>query len=158
MISKWTSYRFLQHDILTHGVGCGEEMEEEVPSSQDTGTEDKPSFGIPPDFDSDQFKFKWELERLPFMINIGEAPHTLEQQKWFIRLIHENQAVFSLYEGDLGYCDHLKHSIPTTERLVYLPHRQIPIQLQSKVKKCLDVWLKAGIIRPSKSPYASQVL
>ena len=116
--------------------GVGREMEEEVPSSQDTGTEDKPSFGIPPDFDSDQFEFKRELERLPFMINIGEAPLTLEQQKWFIRLIYENQAVFSLYEGDLGYCDCLKHSIPTTERLVYLPHRQIPIQLQSKVRKC----------------------
>ena len=67
--------------------------------------------------------------------------------------------MFSLYDGDLGYCDCLKHSIPTTtERLVYLPHRQIPIQLQSEVRKCLDAWLKAGIIRPSKSPYALQVV
>ena len=113
----------LQHDILTNGAGCGEEMEEEVPSSQNTGTEDKPSFGIPPNFDSDQFDLKWELERLPFTINVGEAPLTLEQQKWFIRLIYENQVVFSLYNGDLGYCDQLKHSIPTTtERPVYLPH------------------------------------
>ena len=84
------------------------------------------------------------------MINIGEAPLDLEQQKCFIRLIYENQAVFSLYDGDLGYCDHLKHSIPTTaERPVYLPHHQIPIQLQSKVRKCLNAWLKAGIIQPS---------
>ena len=149
----------LQRDILTNGMGCGEEMEEEVPSSQDTETESKPSFGTPPDFDSDQFNFKKELERLPFSINIGEAPLNLEQQKHFIRLIYENQAVFSLYDGDLGYCDHLKHSIPTTtERPVYLPHRQIPIQLQSDVRKCLDAWLKARIIRPSKSPYASQVV
>ena len=67
--------------------------------------------------------------------------------------------MFSLYDGDLGYCDHLKHSIPTTtERPVYLPHCQIPIQLQSEVRKCLDAWLKARIIRPSKSPYASQVV
>ena len=149
----------LQHDILTNGVGCKEEMEEEVPSSQDTETESKPSFGTPPDFDSDQFDFKKELERLPFPINIGEAPLNLEQQKCFIRLIYENQAVFSLYDGDLRYCDRLKHSIPTTtERPVYLPHRQIPIQLQSEVRKCLDAWLKPRIIQPSKSPYASQVI
>ena len=56
-------------------------MEEEVPSSQDTKTESKPSFSIPPDFDSDQFHFERELERLPFPINIGEAPLNLEQQK-----------------------------------------------------------------------------
>ena len=147
----------LQPDILTNGVGCGEEMEEEIPSSQDSGTENKPSFGILPDFDSDQFNFKRELERLPFTINIGKAPLTLEQQKQFIRLIYENQAVFFLYDGDLGYCDRLKYSIPTTtERPVYLPHQQI--HLQSEVRKCLNVWLKAGIIRPSKSPYASQVV
>ena len=134
-------------------------MEEEAPGSQDTETENKPSFGTPLDFDSDQFDFQKELERLPFQINIGEAPLNLEQQKRFIRLISENQAVFSLYDGDLRYCDHLKHSIPTTtERPVYLPHHQIPIQLQSEVRKCLDAWLKAGIIRPSKSPYASQVV
>ena len=119
----------------------------------------KPSFGPPPDFESDQFDFKKELERLPFTINIGEAPLTLEQQKRFIQLIYENQSVFSLYDGDLGFCDRLKHSIPTTtDKPVYLPHRQIPIQLQSEVRKCLDAWLKAGIIRPSKSPYASQVV
>ena len=59
----------------------------------------------------------------------------------------------------LGYCDALKHSIPmTTDKPVYLPHRQIPVQLQSEVCKCLDNWLKQGIIRPSKSPYASQVV
>ena len=56
----------LQCNILTNCTGCGEEMEEEVPSSQDTETKSKPSFGTPPDFDSDQFDFKKELERLPF--------------------------------------------------------------------------------------------
>ena len=67
--------------------------------------------------------------------------------------------MFSLYDGDLGFCDWLKHSIPTTtDKPVYLPHRQIPIQLQSDVKKCLDGWLKVGIIQPSKSPCASQVV
>ena len=148
----------LQQDILTDNLGYGKEMGEGTKESSECN-EEKPSFGTPPDFKSDQFDFKKELERLPFTINIGEAPLTLEQQKRFIRLIYENQSVFSLYDGDLGFCDRLKHSIPTTtDKPVYLPHRQIPIQLLSDVKKCLDAWLKAGIIRPSKSPYASQVV
>ena len=67
--------------------------------------------------------------------------------------------MFSLHDGDLGYCDVLKHSIPvSSNKPVYLPHRAIPVQLQSEVRKCLDTWLKQGIIRPSKSPYASQVV
>ena len=59
----------------------------------------------------------------------------------------------------MGFCDVLKHSIPTTtDKPVYLTHQQIPVQLQSEVRKCLDNWLKQGIIHPSKSPYASQVV
>ena len=30
--------------------------------------------------------------------------------------------------------------------------------MQQEVRKCLESWLKQGIIRPSKSPYASQVV
>ena len=96
---------------------------------------------------------------MPFELNIGDAPLTHEQQVHLINVIYDHTEVFSLFDGDLGFCDVLKHSIPTTtEKPVYLPHRQIPIQLQSEVRKCLDNWLKQGIIHPSKSPYASQVV
>ena len=58
-----------------------------------------------------------------------------------------------------GYCDKLEHIIPTTnEKPIYLPHRTIPPQLQGEVRKCLDKWLKQGIIQHSTSPYASQVV
>ena len=90
---------------------------------------------------------------------IAEAPLSREQQSHFIDLIYDYKEVFSLYDGDLGFCDALKHSIPTTtDKPVYLPHQQIPVQLQQEVRKCLESWLKQGIIRPSKSPYASQVV
>ena len=149
----------LREDILNNKAE--EERTEGITKDQSEKGKDseKPQFGTPPDFDAEDFDFKAELERLPFQINIGEAPLDSSQQKRFIKLIYDNQSVFSLYDGDLGYCDKLKHSIPTTtDRPVYLPHRQIPIQLQSEVRKCLEGWLKAGIIRPSKSPYASQVV
>ena len=128
-------------------------------TSTDAADQEKPKFGPRPDTSSADFEFQKELERLPFTINIGEAPLTREQQARFIDLIYEYKEVFSLYDGDLGYCDALKHSIPTTtDKPVYLPHRQIPVQLQQEVRKCLESWLKQGIIRPSKSPYVSQVV
>ena len=45
-----------------------------------------------------------------------------------------------------------------TEKPVYLLHHTFPRQPQGEVQKCLDTWLYQGIIRPSKSPYASQVV
>ena len=146
-------------DIFSNAVEAEENNSSNKTTGQNSKGEGKPKFGSPPDYDSPDFDFKGECERLLFPLNIGEAPLDLDQQKRFIRLIYENQEVFSLYDGDLGYCDKLKHSVPTTtNKPVYLLHRQIAIQLQSEVRKCLDAWLKAGIIRPSKSPYVSQVV
>ena len=100
-----------------------------------------------------------ELDHLPFIINIGETPLSEEQQSHFIDLIYDYKEVFSLYDGDLGFCIALKHSIPTTtDKPVYLPHWQIPVQLQQEIRKCLESWLKQGIIWPSKSPFTSQVV
>ena len=49
--------------------------------------------------------------------------------------------------------------IPTTlDEPVYLLHCTIPLQLQMEVCKCLDTRLRQGIIRPSQSLYASQVV
>ena len=126
---------------------------------KDSADQEPPKFGPRPDTSSADFDFKKELEHLPFTINIREAPLSREQQNRFIDLIYNYKEVFSLYDGDLGFCDALKHSIPTTtEKPVYIPHRQIPVQLQQEVRKCLESWLKQGIIHPSKSPYASQVV
>ena len=148
-----------REEIFSEAAEAAEEKSSEKTSESDSKKEDRPKFGPRPDLESEEFDFKAELEKLPFTLNIGEAPLTVEQQKRFIQLIYDNQEVFSLYDGDLGFCEKIKHSIPTTtEKPVYLPHRQIPIQLQSEVRKCLEAWLKAGIIRPSKSPYASQVV
>ena len=148
-----------REEIFSDAAKAAEENFSGETSGSDSNNKNRPKFGPRPDLESEDFDFKTELGKLPFTLNIGEAPLTVEQQKWFIQLVYDNQEVFSLYDGDLGYCEKIKHSIPTTtEKPVYLPHRQIPVQLQSEVRKCLEAWLKAGIIRPSKSPYASQVV
>ena len=120
---------------------------------------EKPKFGSWPKFSSPEFNFQKELDRLPFPSNLGEVEMSKEQQVRFLELIYDNQSVFSLCDEDLGLCDHLKHMIlTTTDKPVYLPHHTMPVQLQAEVQKCLDTWLRQGIIWPSRSPYASQVV
>ena len=149
----------LREEILSNATEVNHETNDTSGKNASDEKDEKPSFGTRPNTKDPDFDFKKELERLPFELNIGDAPLTREQQARLIDVIYDHTEVFSLFDGDLGFCDVLKHSIPTTtDKPVYLPHRQIPVQLQSEVRKCLDNWLKQGIIRPSKSPYASQVV
>ena len=84
---------------------------------------------------------------------------THAQQSWFLNLINDHQEVFSLHDEDLGFCDKIKHKILTTsDKPVYTLHPTIPQQLQGQVCKCLETWLWQGIIKPSQSPYSSQVV
>ena len=103
------------------------------------------------------FDFQAEINHQPFKLNMGtEANMTNDQQSWFINLIYDHPEVFSLHDEDLGFCDKIKHTIPMTlDRPVYLLHYTTSQQLQGEVHKCLDMWLRQGIIRPSQSAYAS---
>ena len=149
----------LREEILSNAMEVNQETNDTSGKSASNEKDEKPSFGARPNTKNPDFDFKKELERLPFKLNIRDALLTREQQARLIDVIYDHTEVFSLFDRDLGFCDILKHSIPTTtDKPVYLPHRQIPVQLQSEVRKCLDNWLKQGIIHPSKSPYASQVV
>ena len=113
-------------------------------------SDEKPKFGCRPNYGSPRFNFQKELDRLPFPLNLGKVEMSKGQQVRFPELIYDNQSVFSLCDEDLGLCNCLKHTIPTTtDKPVYLPHRTIHVQLQAEVWKCLDTWLRQGIIRPS---------
>ena len=118
----------------------------------------QPTFGPHPDVRSN-YNFKDEVQHLPFKFNLGDAPLDKEQQDRLLNLIYDHKEVFLLQDEDLGFCDKLAHTIMTTsDKPVYLPHRTIPKHLQGEVRKCLDTWLRQGIIHPLKSPYASQVV
>ena len=118
-----------------------------------------PTFGPCPDTKVADFDLQKEVEHLPFKLNLGNIHLDKEHQAKFIDLIYSNQEVFPLHDEDLGYCDWSTHTIPmSTDKPVYLPHRTIPRQLQGEVCECLNIWLCQGIIWPSNSPYASQVV
>ena len=59
------------------------------PTSEDSANQEQPKFIPRPDTSSADFDFKSELDRLPFTINIGEAPLSREQQSRFIDLIYD---------------------------------------------------------------------
>ena len=120
---------------------------------------ERSKFGPQPKFDDPNFDFQAELKRLPFPINLGEVEMSKAQQVRFLELIYHNQVVFSLCDEDLGLCDHLKHTIPTTtNKPVYLPHHTIPVQLQAEVANVLMPGSGKASYDPLHSPYASQVL
>ena len=137
---------------------CNQVEAEERSATSEVQENPQPTFGPHPDVRSN-YNFRDEVQHLPFKFNLGDAPFNKEQQDRLLNLIYDYKEVFSLHDEDLGFCDKLAHTITTTsDKPVYLPHRTIPKQLQGEVRKCLDTWLRQGIICPSKSPYASQVV
>ena len=147
--------------VAPDSMRVGSEQVKTVTSNIDPPTSNgKPSFGPRPDVESENFDFKAEIDRLPFKLNMGTTVEmTHEQQSQFINIIYDHPEVFSLHDEDLSFCNKIKYTIPMTlDRPVYLPHFTIPPQLFGEVCKCLDTWLRQGIIRPSQSPYASQVV
>ena len=149
----------LSSTIQQQDVNLKDQIQIQSEQNESKTHKEKPKFGSPLDFDSSSYNFKEELSGLPFPVNMGDVEMSFEQQKQFLNLIYNHQTVFSLHNEDLGLCDQLKHTIPTTtDKPIYLPHRTIPVQLQMEVWDCLDTWLQQGIIRPSHSPYASQVV
>ena len=137
------------------------QSEQVVATSTDISpSSERPVFGPRPDSQTADSDFEAEVHHLPFKLNLGEeAKMTCIQQGWFIDLIYDHPEVFLLHDEDLRFCNQIKHTIPMTmDRPVYLPHCTIPPQLQGEVHKCLDTLLQQGIIRPSQSPYTSQVV
>ena len=137
-----------------------EQVESITPDITPPTSDDKPSFGPRPDVTATNFDFHAEIDCLPFNLNMGTTVDmTPEQQSQFINIIYNHPEVFSLHDEDLGFCNKIKHTIPmTSHRPVYLLHHTFPPQLLGEVCKCLHTWLMQGIIRPSQSPYASQVV
>ena len=161
---KINFFRQHQHIILTSNTQYDQvQLEQaEVTSSNITPPtyNNKPSYGPRPNTNATNFDFEAEINYLPFKLNMEtEAKMMHAQLSLFLNIIYDYLEVFSLHDEDLGFCNKIKHKIPMTlDKPVYLPHHTIPPQLQGEVHKYLDTWLRQSIIKPSQSPYASQVV
>ena len=103
----------VQEEILSQSVSQVSNEDSKDQSGTKEGSE-KSKFGPRPNFNDPNFDFCKELERLPFPLNLGEVEMSKEQKVRFLKLIYDNQVVFSLCDEDLGLCDCIKHTIPTT--------------------------------------------
>ena len=101
------------------------------------------------------------MEKLPFKFNLGDAPFSKEQKDQSPKFgLWLSKSILTPWHEDLGFCDKLAHSIPMMTDKLFVFASQDNFQDNNRVRfrKCLDTWLRQGIIRPSKSPYASQVV
>ena len=67
--------------------------------------------------------------------------------------------IFSTGLNDLGNCDLVKHAINLSDETPFKePHRRIPPALFQEVREHLKEMLEVGAIRPSTSPFSSNVV
>ena len=93
-------------------------------------------------------------------VDLSEAPVENEHQRALLKdLVERNAGVFSQHPMDYGHTKTVQHEIPLVDsRPFRLPYRKIPPSQWQDVRKLLVEMEAAGVIRPSKSPYASPVV
>jgi RNase H-like domain found in reverse transcriptase/Reverse transcriptase (RNA-dependent DNA polymerase)/Integrase core domain/Integrase zinc binding domain/Zinc knuckle len=100
-----------------------------------------------------------DLEHLEKLIE-GVDPSVSDAEKQQLRtLLHAYQDVFSTSEMDLGRTDIVKHRIDTGEhRPIRQALRRHPITQLPDIDSNVELMLAQGIIEPSNSPWASNVV
>ena len=71
----------LREEILSNATKIDPELDETDSKNKFKGKDGRPSFGKRPNTKDPAFNFKKELERLPFKLNIKNAPLNGEQQE-----------------------------------------------------------------------------
>ena len=64
--------------------------------------------------------------------------------------------MFSRNETDIGQCSSIKHKIDLTDSIPFT--QRIPSIMMEEVRQHIEQLLAGGIIRPSKSPWTSNVV
>ena len=82
---------------------------------------------------------------------------TPEQNEQVEALLRKHIDVFSKHDGDIG--DMIKHRIDLIDNTPFTQkHRRIPPAMIDEVHKHIEELLSSGVIRKSKSPWASNVI
>lgn len=91
-------------------------------------------------------------------MHISDGLTTLQEnqlREW----INYHKAIFSKGEYDIGVCNLIKHRIELENEIPFKQrHRRIPPGVVDEVRRHLEQHLAAGIIRKSKSPWASNIV
>ena len=88
----------MQEEILSNATEVNQETNDTSGKSASNEKDEKPSFSARPNTKDPDFDFKKELERLPFELNIGDAPLTHKQQARLMDIIYDHTEVFSLFD------------------------------------------------------------
>lgn len=93
-------------------------------------------------------------------VDLSEAVVESEDQRALLKdLLDKNADVFSQHPMDYGHTTTVQHEIPLVDpRPFRLPYRKIPPSQWQDVRRLLIEMETAGVVRPSKSPYASPVV
>ena len=79
----------MEEDLQTNQV----EVKVKEEPSEEESTPPLPSFGLHPDTTQD-YDFKDEFTKLPFKLNLGDAPFNKEQKDHLLNLIYDHKKVF----------------------------------------------------------------
>ena len=84
---------------------------------------------------------------------------TEKERQDFENLLIDNKDVFSTGPKDFGRTDTITHDIPLVDETPFrLPYRRISPKDYGEVREHIQELQEAGIIRPSKSPFASPIV
>lgn len=98
-------------------------------------------------------------EQLPSGIKLEESNLSPEQAEQSNTFLLKWKNIFSTGLNDLGNCDLVKHAINLSDETPFKePHRRIPPALFQEVREHLKEMLEVGAIRPSTSPFSSNVV
>lgn len=90
---------------------------------------------------------------------VGAAVENEDQRALLRKLVEKNWDVFSQNSMDYGHTKTVQHEIPLVDSKPFrLPYRKIPPSQWQEVRDLLTEMEAAGVIRQSKSPYASPVV
>lgn len=103
--------------------------------------------------------WKSETTELLDEVDITESDLTTEQLQSGKDLLLTYSDIFSKGDNDVGHTDMVKHRIDLTDDTPFKQrYRRIPSSMYDEVRSHLRQLLDTGIIRPSHSPYASNVV
>ena len=84
---------------------------------------------------------------------------TEDQKNTLYSLLEKHKEIFSTSDIDIGICNRIKHRIDLITDIPFKQrHRRVPPSMIEEVRQHIEQLLAAKVIRPSKSPYTSNVV